>query len=55
MPTLWWHETGPSVGYEDGFLVIRDLNPEVQLQWRMSKHELIVLANAIHKQARGMQ
>lgn len=41
--TLFWHQTGPLMKYDDGFLKIEDLNPEVKTRWRMSRTEMLGL------------
>lgn len=38
--TLWWHETGPLLGYKDGTLYIEDLNPQAYIRWSMQPREL---------------
>jgi hypothetical protein len=42
--TLFWHPTGPLMKYENGFLLIEDLNPELKTKWRMSRSEMFRLA-----------
>ncbi len=38
---LFWHPTGPQVDYtEDGVLHMATLNPEREIEWRMSRYEL---------------
>jgi len=54
--TLYHHKTGPLVTWfppgdddlwapsgQGGFLVVRDLNPEVEASWTMSRWEMFVL------------
>jgi hypothetical protein len=41
--TLFWHQTGPLMKYEAGFLHVEDLNPEVKTHWRMSRLEMLRL------------
>jgi len=39
--TLFFLHEGPMIQWEDGTLIIQDLNPEVKLQWAVSADELI--------------
>ena len=39
--TLFFHPAGPCVQYRDGVLYIKDLNPEVNIRWRMSRMEML--------------
>ena len=39
--TIWWHSTGPLVKYEDGILVVENLNPEVSTRWTMTRSEML--------------
>ena len=41
--TLFWHQSGPLMRYEDGVLLTEDLNPEKQMRWRMSRWEMLRL------------
>ncbi|MGY3615679.1 hypothetical protein [Bradyrhizobium sp. USDA 10063] len=41
--TLFWHQSGPLVKYEDGMLRVEDLNPEVKTRWCMSRIEMLRL------------
>lgn len=41
---LFWHPTGPIMKYENGLLLVEDLNPEVKTKWRMSRFEMLVCA-----------
>lgn len=41
--TLYFHNTGPLVRYEDGLLHIEDLNPEMSTCWRMTRWEMVKL------------
>ena len=40
---LLFHNTGPMIRYENGLLLINDLNPESKMQWRMSRWEMFKL------------
>lgn len=40
--TLFWHQTGPLLRYENGLLEVEDLNPHIQTRWRMSRYEMLV-------------
>jgi len=40
MMKLYFDETGPVLQYHDGFLVVDDLNPQVQTRWRMKRIEM---------------
>jgi hypothetical protein len=43
--TIYWDKTGPMLGYQtDGVLVIRDLNPEATIFWRISRLQVICIA-----------
>jgi hypothetical protein len=39
--TIFWHQTGPLVRYENGVLYIENLNPEMKTKWRMSRSEML--------------
>jgi hypothetical protein len=41
--TLFWHQCGPLLRYQNGFLDIEDLNPEMKTRWRMSRAEMLKL------------
>lgn len=41
--TLFWHQTGPLMKFENGMLHVEDLNPEVKTRWRMSRLEMLHL------------
>lgn len=41
MKILYSDETGPMMGYADGFLKIEDLNPHMIAGWRMSRGEML--------------
>jgi hypothetical protein len=41
--TLFWAEWGPLMKYNNGFLDIEDLNPEIKTRWRMSRMEMFKL------------
>ena len=41
--TVFWHGTGPHVWCKDDTLYIEDLNPHVNLEWRMTRKELFRL------------
>jgi hypothetical protein len=41
--TLFFHNSGPMLRYEQSMLKIHDLNPEINTQWRMSRWEMIKL------------
>ena len=41
--TLFWHQTGPLLRYEGGFLNVEDLNPEMKTKWTMSRWEMFKL------------
>lgn len=41
--TLFWHGTGPEIEYAHGAFRVLDLNPQNEMQWRMSKAELFKL------------
>lgn len=38
---LHWHHTGPFVKYDNGFLHVEDLNPELRTKWRMSRSDML--------------
>jgi hypothetical protein len=41
---LFWDPTGPQIDYtEDGVLHMATLNPEREIEWRMSRTELLRL------------
>lgn len=40
---LFTDPTGPKLAYGDGVLHVSDLNPEVELGWRMSRWDMIKL------------
>jgi hypothetical protein len=42
--TLFWHNTGPLIRYQDGILHVEDLNPEAKIRFRMSRTELLRLS-----------
>ncbi len=39
--TIFWANWGPLLRYQQGFLDIEDLNPEIKTRWRMSRWEMI--------------
>lgn len=41
--TLFWDHTGPLIKYDGEVLKVEDLNPEMRLQWRMSRGEMLRL------------
>jgi hypothetical protein len=41
--TLFWHPAGPLLAYRSGMLEIKDLNPELETRWRMSRMEMLRL------------
>jgi hypothetical protein len=41
--TLFWHPTGPKISYGGGMLKVSSLNPETQVQFRMSAKEMLRL------------
>lgn len=42
--TLFWHPTGPQIDYtEDGVLHMATLNPETEIEWHMSRIEMVRL------------
>lgn len=43
MRTLYWHATGPLIAYGDGTLLVKNLNPQVETKWRMSRGEMFRL------------
>lgn len=42
--TLFFHPAGPLVSYDDGMIVVENLNPEVSTRWRMSRAEMLRFA-----------
>jgi hypothetical protein len=40
---LFWRAEGPQLEYRDGSLFIADLNPEIELSWRISRTELFAI------------
>ena len=42
--TLFWHPTGALLKYENGFLYVENLNPDIETRWRMSSFELLMLS-----------
>lgn len=49
--TIFWREWGPLVRYDEGFLRIEDLNPEVSTRWRLSRWELFCFALSMMRAA----
>jgi hypothetical protein len=43
MTTLAWHRTGLLLKYENGFLRIEDLNPEIKTDVRLSRWEMLTM------------
>jgi hypothetical protein len=43
MTILFLDPTGPKLTYVDGTLRVSDLNPEVELGWRMSRVDMLKL------------
>jgi hypothetical protein len=41
--TLFFDPSGPLLRYQNGFLDVRDLNPEIRTRWLMSRKELALL------------
>jgi hypothetical protein len=41
--TLFWHQAGPLMRYQNGMLEVEDLNPEVKTKWTMSRMEMLKL------------
>lgn len=41
--TLYFDDTGPLLQYEDGALIIQDLNPEIKTTWRLSRWQMFKL------------
>lgn len=39
--TIYWHNTGPLVRFENGLLTVENLNPQTKTRWRMSRIEMI--------------
>ncbi|MDE2098011.1 MAG: hypothetical protein KGL39_12230 [Patescibacteria group bacterium] len=37
---LFWHPTGPQLEYRDRMFYIADLNPELEIKWRVTPREL---------------
>lgn len=42
--TIFWHGTGPLLQYDKSILRIANLNPEVEIRWRMSRFEMLKVA-----------
>jgi hypothetical protein len=42
--TLYFSNAGPMMQYADGTLYISDLNPEVEIKWRMSRSDMLKFA-----------
>lgn len=40
---LFWTPEGPQLEYRDRTLFVADLNPEVELKWRVSPKELFLI------------
>lgn len=43
MKRLFFHESGPMIHWGSGLLLVRDLNPDAEIAWRMSRWELFKL------------
>ena len=44
MKTLYWRPEGQKITYQDGMLMISDLNPEAHMHWMVTRGELFWLA-----------
>lgn len=44
MTLLYLDHTGPMLVYKNGVLTISDLNPEMEVNWRMSRLEMFRIA-----------
>ncbi|MCD9821165.1 hypothetical protein [Bradyrhizobium japonicum] len=40
---LFFDHAGPMLSYEDGFLHVADLNPELRTKWSMARWEMFKL------------
>jgi len=40
--TLFWDHTGPLLKYQNDLLWVKDLNPEIETCWRMSRRERLL-------------
>lgn len=51
---IFVHETGPLVEYDnqEEVLYIEDLNPQIKIKWRMSRGEILDMADKLVKAAR---
>jgi hypothetical protein len=44
MKTLFFSKTGPMLQYDShGYLLIKDLNPEMEVRWHLSRWEMMKL------------
>ena len=41
--TLFLHNAGPMLRYDNGMLEVEDLNPHVQTRWTMTRMEMLRL------------
>jgi hypothetical protein len=41
---IYYHKTGPQIGYRDGVLFIDDLNPQMRFRWMIGRKEMLTIA-----------